>query len=100
MSTNTPKAPTTEHTIVYSPLAHLQKSSLFDHPPPQMLHNLCFSFLVGITAVPREIENNPYAKFYGVNKVHFGRCASGEILFLTVHIICYSKWPHCYFLLD
>ena len=39
-------------------------------PPPQILHNLCFTFLLGITAVPREIENNAYAKFWGVNKVH------------------------------
>ena len=27
-------------------------------PPIQNLHNLCFSFLLGITALPREIENN------------------------------------------
>ena len=46
-------------------------------PPPQILHNLCFSFLLGIAVVPREIENNCYAKFWGVNKVHYGRCASG-----------------------
>ena len=32
-------------------------------PPPQILHNLCFSFLLGITAVLREIEINAYAKF-------------------------------------
>ena len=32
-------------------------------PPHQILHNLCFSFLLGITAVPRESENNAYAKF-------------------------------------
>ena len=29
------------------------------------LHNLCFSFLLGITAVPKEIENNAYAKVWG-----------------------------------
>ena len=29
----------------------------------KILHNLCFSFLLGITAVPREIEINAYAKF-------------------------------------
>ena len=29
---------------------------------PQILRNLCFSFPPGITAVPREIENNAYAK--------------------------------------
>ena len=34
-------------------------------PPPQILHNLCFSFLLGITVVQREIENNAYAKFWG-----------------------------------
>ena len=30
---------------------------------PQILHNL--SFLLGITAVPREIKNNAYTKFFG-----------------------------------
>ena len=30
-----------------------------------ILHNLCFSFLLGITAVQREIGNNAYAKFWG-----------------------------------
>ena len=45
--------------------------------PPQILHNLCFSFLLGITAVPREIENNAYAKFWGAKKVHYGKCGSG-----------------------
>ena len=54
----------------------------------QILHNLRFSFLLGITAAPREIENQNYAIFFfffggggvgrGVNKVHYGRCASDE----------------------
>ena len=44
---------------------------------PQILHNLGFSFLLGITVAPREIENNTYAKFLRANKVHYGRCASG-----------------------
>ena len=35
------------------------------------------SLSLGITAVPREIENNAYAKFLRANKVHYGRCASG-----------------------
>ena len=34
-------------------------------PAPQILYNLCFSFLLGITAVPRAIENNAYANFEG-----------------------------------
>ena len=42
-------------------------------PPPKKkkkkLHNLCFSFLLGITAVRTEIENNAYAKFWAANKV-------------------------------
>ena len=41
-------------------------------PTPQILHNLCFLFLLVITAVPREIENNASAKFCGANKVHYG----------------------------
>ena len=45
--------------------------------PPKILHNLCFSFLLGITAVPREIENNAYAKFWGAKKVHYGKCGRG-----------------------
>ena len=34
-------------------------------PPPKILRNTSFSFLLGITAVPREIENNAYAIFFG-----------------------------------
>ena len=33
-------------------------------PPPKILHNLCFSFLLGITAVSGGIENNTYAKLW------------------------------------
>ena len=47
-------------------------------PLPKILHNLCFSVLLGVSAVPREIENNAYAKFWGANKVYYGRCANGE----------------------
>ena len=45
--------------------------------PPQIFHNLCFSFLLGITVAPREIENNAYANFWGANKVHYEKCGSG-----------------------
>ena len=60
-----------------SPIMHL----ICPNPPfpTQILHTLCFSFLLGITAVPREIENYAYAKFLEANKVHYGRCASGEL---------------------
>ena len=46
--------------------------------PPKILHNHCFQILQGITVVPREIENNGYEKFWGVNKVHYGLCENGE----------------------
>ena len=52
-------------------------------PPPfkKKFRKRWFSFLLGITAVPREIENNAYAKFWGASKVHFGRCVSDELAF-------------------
>ena len=60
-------------------------------PPPPKLHNFCFSFLLGITAVSRETENNFFAKFFfwgggGANNVHYGRCASG-VLQEQIHVI-------------
>ena len=42
--------------------------------PPSNLQNLCFSFLLGITAVQREIENDAYAKFLGQL-----RCIMGDV---------------------
>ena len=39
--------------------------------PPKFFLTFVFSFLLGITAVPREIENNAYAKFGGANKVRY-----------------------------
>ena len=42
------------------------------------MHNICFSLLLGIKAVPREIENNAYAKFGGANKMDYERYAIGE----------------------
>ena len=44
----------------YTPLARFPRCALYLYP--QILHNPCFSFLLGITAVPREIENNAYVK--------------------------------------
>ena len=38
---------------------------LSTHTHAQILHNLCFSFLLVTTAVPREIENNAYVFFFG-----------------------------------
>ena len=51
---------------------------------PKILHNHCFQFLLGITAVLREIEHYGYAKFWGVNKVHYGLCENGGFLKLIL----------------
>ena len=56
---------------------HIYHNAPFSPPPPQSFYNLCFSFLLGIIVVPREIENNAYAKSWGANKVHYGTSASG-----------------------
>ena len=45
---------------------------------PKILHSLRFSFLLGIAAVRREIENNACEKIFCANKVYYGKCASGE----------------------
>ena len=42
------------------PLTHRHKALYL---PPKILHNLCFSLLLGIAAIPRAIENNGCAKF-------------------------------------
>ena len=34
---------------------------------PQSLHNHCFQFLLGITVVPREIDDDAYARVLEVN---------------------------------
>ena len=43
---------------------------------PKSYH--CSQFLLGITVVPREIQDNGYGKFWGVNKVHYGLRENGE----------------------
>ena len=40
--------------------------------PPKILHTHCFQFLLGITVIPRQIQGNDYAKFWGVNQVSYG----------------------------
>ena len=42
-----------------------------------MMH-LVFQFFLGITVAPRQIEDNGYAKFWGVNKVLYFPCENGE----------------------
>ena len=47
-------------TRLYATHFHISRNA--PYLPPKMLHNLCVSFPLGITAVPGEIENNAYAK--------------------------------------
>ena len=59
-------------------IRHFHISHNAPHLPPKILHNLCFSFLFCIIAIPREIENN-YAKFYrGVGGGQM-RCIMGNV---------------------
>ena len=46
--------------------------------PSQIFVTFVFLFLRGISAVPREFEDNAYANFGGTNKVYYGRCTNGE----------------------
>ena len=58
-------------------IRHLHISHNAPYLLPQILHNLCFLFLLRFTAIQREIENNAYGKCCGANKVQYGRCVSG-----------------------
>ena len=67
-------------TVLYIRPLHISHIAPYLPPPPPptppILHILCFSFLLGITAVPREIENDAYAKFRGVGGDM--RCIMGD----------------------
>ena len=52
----------------------IQISHNVPYLPSKILHNLCFSFLLGITAVPREIEKMLMQNF-GVQM----RCMMGDV---------------------
>ena len=53
-------------------IRHLHISHNAHYLTPKISHSL------DITAVPREIENNAYARVWGANKVYYGGCASGK----------------------
>ena len=58
---------------------HIFHNAHYLLPPPQMFHNLCFSFLLVITDVPRQIENNADAKsFFGGGERQI-RCIVGNV---------------------
>ena len=48
-----------------------------------MLHNQCFQFLLGITAVQTEIEDNGYTNLEGGgDEMHYGLSENSELCFL------------------
>ena len=55
-----------------------------DHSAPcsqsNILHNHCFQFLMGISAVPREIEEIWEGGWGEANKVHYGLCGNGKMV--------------------
>ena len=62
---------TADSLYLHNPIIHL-------YYPPKLLHNHCLQFLLGDENVPREVENNAYADFWGVKEVYYGICASSE----------------------
>ena len=46
---------------------HIDHNTTYLPPPPpkKNLHNHCFQFLLGITVVPREIQDNGSTIFFG-----------------------------------
>ena len=77
-----------------TPLPHFRNATY--PPPPQNLHNLCFSFLLGITTVPRETENNTYANFFweGVRGEQI-RCIMGNVEVLKARRPWGRGWRIC-----
>ena len=59
--------------------------------PLKILHNHCFQFPLGITVIPREIEDNGYAKFWGVHRVHYGLGENGQYQ-LLIHLMIGQLW--------
>jgi len=66
-------------TWVKQSIRHFHISHNAPYLPLKIFHNLCFSFLLGITAVLREIENNAYTKFWGVGEEGEVRCIMGDV---------------------
>ena len=51
--------------IRYLQLASPENTIMFFDCRPKILHKHCLQFLLGVKMVPRETENNAYAKFWG-----------------------------------
>ena len=59
-----------------SGIHHLYISRNTPRLPPKVLHNLGFSFLLGIAVVPGKIKDSR-------DKIHYGRCANVECRILN-----------------
>ena len=46
----------------------------------------CFQFLLGVTVVPREIQDIGYTNHWRVNKVHYGPCENGEYVNMKIYL--------------
>ena len=55
----------------------------------------CLRFLLGRLKYPGEIGNNSYAKFWAVNKVHYGVCENSE---LPITLIAFTFYCTTYYL--
>ena len=65
------------------------------HTHPKVLHKHCLQFLSGRLQYAGEMKNKGYVKFWGVNMVHYGRCASGEWQFTPSLCACAHKHYSC-----
>ena len=59
-------------------------------PPPRLLHIHCFQFLLGITVVPREIEDNGFASFGRVNT----RCIKAYVKMVSLFLPVFPFFSH------
>ena len=78
ISADNSEVPERSAITINSPFVHLPCCTLFNLPPP-ILHNLCFSFLPLLRPSQEKLIELCVGGGGGrVNKVHFGRCASGD----------------------
>ena len=84
-------------TAIMLDIRHLQISYNTPCLPPKILHHLCFSFLLGITAIPREIKNEVHCgRFASVDQAQF---SSSHTFSLTCSrsLLVSPCPPECYF---
>ena len=83
-----------------SDIGHFQKYHNTLCLSSQILHRHCFHFLLGLAMVPRENENNAYAKFWKTSKEYYGIFESGLLVTVvltntvskTLHHISQGWW--------